>query len=215
MDRLSVMGVIPPISVSDDYEALGSPMEILLVLAFAVGFLLGLLLFQGRKKIQTEDCPRCLTRINPANPCSNCGWDLGGRLQRQATRRVIEGLRREGKINAELQQLILTAFDPRTKSSEASKSPESPKASIIVADVVVSHEDPSPPERSVPKTISQQELSRERGKLPAKPVPNTSPKDPPHAKPGSEKLETAATASVIMNGTSCGPAPKHQVRSQN
>lgn len=171
-------------------------MEILLVLAFAVGFLLGLLLFQGRKKIQTEDCPRCLTRINPANPCSNCGWDLGGRLQRQATRRVIEGLRREGKINAELQQLILTAFDPRTKSSEASKSPESPKASIIVADVVVSHEDPSPPERSVPKTISQQELSRERGKLPAKPVPNTSPKDPPHAKPGSEKLETAATASV-------------------
>ena len=169
-------------------------MEILILVAFVGGFILGFILFHRKgtpkNSVEGEPCPSCGSSMNPAQPCDHCGWDLGGRVHRQATRRVIERLKREGKINTELQQVILAAFNLQAKS------PEAPNDSIIVADVVVSNEDQPQSERPVSETISHQELSRERGKSPAKPEPLTSPKDPQQAKPGSDKLEPAATTSV-------------------
>ena len=169
-------------------------MEISILIAFIAGFLLAFSILNRRKSVddsaETESCLRCGTSMNPAQRCGHCGWDLGGRIQRQGIRRVIEGLKREGKIDSELRQVMLAAFGQMVKSPEAAKD------SLIIAETVVREEDQPQSERPVSNATTDQELARERGISSDQPKPLTSPKDPPQAKPGSDKLEPAATTSV-------------------
>ena len=113
-------------------------MVILILFAFIAGFLLAFSIFSRRKSlddsVETESCLGCGTSMNPARRCGHCGWDLGGRIHRQGIRRVIDGLKWQGKIDSELQQVMLAAF------GQQAKSPEAAKDSLIIAETVVSED---------------------------------------------------------------------------